>query len=197
MVMKKISKKLSALFLSIVTVVSVFAFPVTASAAEINTQEQRPVVELQAVNTTVTSQEDGFRVQVDLVEQTDERLWVPAGIATFDITINSSNTGGKCDWDVELSNGDLIKGVYGTMEVKQDLFGPINPVWAKMKVHQTYTTGTLFAAAHGSEDFAFGDYEKLDEDENIIFQWYDFSVSGVKNVYTVTDGEKQGEIGDF
>lgn len=44
---------------------------------------------------------------------------------------------------------------------------------------------------------AFGDYEKLDEDENIIFKWYDFSVSGVKHVYYVTDGEKQGEIGDF
>lgn len=33
--------------------------------------------------------------------------------------------------------------------------------------------------------------------ENIIFKWYDFSVSGVKHVYDVTDGEKQGEIGDF
>lgn len=30
-----------------------------------------------------------------------------------------------------------------------------------------------------------------------IFKWYDFSVSGVKHVYDVTDGEKQGEIGDF
>ena len=195
--MKKISKRLSALFLSVVTVLSVFVFPVTGSAAEVGEQDQRSVVELQAVNSTVTPQEDGFQVRVELVEQTDERLWVPAGIATFDIKINSSNTGGHCDWNVALSNGDLIKGVYGTMEVKQDLFGPFNPVWAKMKVRQTYTTGTLFGEAHGSEDFAFGDYEKLDEDENIIFKWYDFSVSGVKHVYDVTDGEKQGEIGDF
>ena len=53
----------------------------------------------------IRDREDGFQVRVELVEQTDERLWVPAGIATFDIKINSSKTGGHCDWNVALSNG--------------------------------------------------------------------------------------------
>ena len=57
--MKKISKRLSALLLSVVTVLRVFVFPVTASAAEVGEQDQRSVVELQAVNSTVTPQEDG------------------------------------------------------------------------------------------------------------------------------------------
>lgn len=195
--MLKINKRLLALLLSVVTILGGFAFPLTANAAEVSTAEEQTVVELQAVNPTVTEQEDGFLVRVDLVEQTNERLYVPVGIAEFDITINSSNTGGTCSWDVTLANGDLIKGVYGKMVVKQDLFGPINPVYARMTVSQTYSTGTLFSSAHGSESFAFGAYEKLDEDENIIFQWYDFSVSGVKNVYTISNGEKQGEVGDF
>ena len=59
--MKKISKRLSALFLSVVTVLSVFVFPVTASAAEVGEQDQRSVVELQAVNSTVTPQEDSSK----------------------------------------------------------------------------------------------------------------------------------------
>lgn len=195
--MLKINKRLIALLLSVATILGGFAFPLTANAAEVSTTEEQTIVELQAVNPTVTEQEDGFLVRVDLVEQTNERLYVPVGIAEFDITINSSNTGGTCNWDVTLSNGDLIKGVYGNFVIKQDLFGPYNPVYADVDVKVTYSTNALYSVAHGARSFAFGAYEKLDEDENIIFQWRDFSVSGVKNTYKITNGEKQGEIGDF
>lgn len=194
--MKRVKKRVVSLFLSVAMLLGTFVFSASATTSNTDILDSRPIVELQAVNQRVMSTDDGFIVTVDLVEDSNARMDVLAGYCIFQIKINSSNTGGTCSWTAKLSNGDFITGVKGKMTVLQDIFGPFNPVYAKMTVDASYL-GTLYDTVYGSESFEFGYGEVLDEDENIIFEWYDFVVYGIEQIYTITNGDIQGEIGEF
>lgn len=190
-------KKVISIILSLVMLLAVNT---TAFAAEItNNTSSRETITLYATNYETTETEQGFIVTADLMQESDgvERLLVPVGIAKFDIRIDSTNTGGEGRWTITLANDDFVKGVYGEMIVKQDWFGPYNPVCAEMTVNEYYAYGTLYKTARGVEYFTFNDDEVFDDSENIIFQWRDFVVTGVTDDYWITNGEKQGEIGDF
>lgn len=190
-------KKLVSVILSLIMLMSVCT---TAFASEISgTTTENGFVTLYATNYETTETEHGFVVTADLVQSSSdtERLIVKVGEATFDIRINSTNTGGEGRWKITLTNDDYVKGVSGDMIVKQDWFGPYNPVCAEMSVYEYYAYGTLYKTAQGVEYFTFDDNEVFSDEDNIIFQWKDFVITGVSDDYWITDGEKQGEIGDF
>lgn len=187
-------KKILSFGLALVMMLSMC---VTAMAADESTNNS-PIT-LYTANCETTETDKGFVVTMDLMQESDgkERLLVPVGIAEFDIRINSTNTGGEGRWKVTLANDDFVKGVDGDMIVKQDWFGPYNPVCAEMTVDEYYTYGTLYKTARGVEYFTFDDNEVFDDSERIIFQWKNFKVTGVIDDYWITNGEKQGKISDF
>lgn len=190
-------KKVVCLILSVIMLLSVSS---TAWATEISDiTSEKSEVKLYAVNPSAAKTEQGFIATADLVQASsgNEKLIVKVGYATFDVRFDSTNTGGEGRWTIVLTNGDFIKGVYGEMIIKRDWFGPVNPVLDTATVSEYYSAGALYQSARGVEYFTFKNGQDFDATDNFIFQWRNFKVTGVTDNYRITNGEKQGEFGDF
>lgn len=79
----------------------------------------------------------------------------------------------------------------GTIIVKRDLFGPINPVLDVVDVNYV-NYGTLFSTANDVAPYDLGDTYK--DSQNFIFQFENFQIQGVQDHYTVGPREVQKEI---
>ncbi len=188
-------KKIVSLFMAVVCFAS---FTVNSLALEI--KEQSVQEELVLENSFTEKTEEGFKITADIVKinpNSSERLKVVVGWATFNIKINKTCTGGQANWDIVLSRNESITAVNGKMIIKQDIFGPFNPVLETMTVSERYSINTLYGSAHGVEYFTFDDDSEFDENSNIIFQWKNFTVSTVSDGYSIENGSDQGDLGDF
>lgn len=199
--MKKIGK-IYGFILTFVLMFSVCVSNVSASeTSEISTGADA-ISELQITNIQMTQVDEGYECTFDLVQevQSDSENstrsigWVVAGAGRFRLTLLPGNGMGYADGSFTLTNGDVIKGVKGTLIIEKDILGPINPNYAKLKVNESYL-GTLYKTANGSESFDFP--ESTSSEQNIIFRWNGFYVYGVEETYSVTNGNVQGKVSDF
>lgn len=185
-------------FISVIlSVFLLFSISGTAFASETaNEPSTKEPITLYAANYKTIETEQGFVVTVDLFCENSKTkgLSIQKGVASFDCRINPTNTGGEVHWRVTLNNGDLVKKVDGELIIKEDWFGPYNPVCANMTVKFS-GLGALYYKTDGVEYFTFP--EAFDDDKNLIFQWKNFVVTGVTEMYYVINGEQQGEVSDF
>ncbi len=174
------------------------------SAGQENSSAEKVVIPLKMVNFEGRKVDVGYEYTCDLVQETQSSSdtvspqaigWIKVGNASFRLILSPDNGIGYADWKFTLTNADFIKGVSGKFYVKKDLFGLYNPVLAEATVSEWYSYGTLYKLAQGSESFKFpGD---VSYNQNVIFQWRNFYITGVTGNYSVTNGESQGKVSDY
>lgn len=92
--------------------------------------------------------------------------WIVVGYGSLKMTLMPENGIGNFNWRMNLTNGDLIKGVRGTFVCeKNDFLNSIN--YAKRNVYESYSVGTLYPTASGQESFTF---KESDKQQNIQIQ---------------------------
>ena len=188
--MKKHFKLITTITLAIVLVLSA---TLTAFDEDNFNNIAKPEIELYAENQSVLYTDDGYSIIVDLYEKNHSTRAIKlVGTATFTLKWSNLLNELEAKWVIRLTNNDKIRSVSGEMILKKDILGPINPTLAEMTVAEWYSYGTKFSKAEGTE-YAIAS-EDIDFDDNYIFQWRDFYVEGVEDMYYVTDGERQGEF---
>lgn len=99
---------------------------------------------------------------------------------------------GEVNWRIALDNGDRITKVRGTLVVEKDLFGPINPNYAKFNIDQRFSGE--YSSASSTYTFSF---QREDKDYNVNFKWSGFYIYGVRGDYSIMNGHRSGKISDF
>lgn len=128
--------------------------------------------------------------------EVNSTIYYKVGTAKFRVYWDSLRREFEGHWSVTLTNGEKIKKVTGVLNVREDWFGPYNPLITELKVNKVYKSGTLFANA---EDVVINDYDgikfkDLYYNTNIILEWKNFKVSSIENTYIVPNGNRQGKI---
>ncbi len=149
----------------------IFSTTATAFATDnCSLEGQKETIQLTAENVQTFVQEDGTTdITLNLYESgSATRAIKLVGTAKFTLRWHNILNRFEGKWEMRLTNGDKIKGVYGLMIVKKDILGPINPTLVEMEVGEYYRYGTLFNNAEGVEEVNCS--KAVDEDDNYIFQ---------------------------
>lgn len=200
-------RKISLILAFIMTFIFCTSTSFASETNELNASSfsgnEEQIYQLQIANMKVTNTDDGYECSFDLLQEVpidseDSARgigWVTVGNGRFRLRIYTGNGLGDVAWNFTLTNGDVISGVKGTLIVEKDILGPINPNYAKIKIDEWYNTGTLFSNATGSEDFDMP--ESIDPDQNIIFRWSGFYITGLRGTYSAPNGNVQGKVREF
>lgn len=170
--------------------------------ATVLTDENAAVTPLSMDNVqTMQSEDGGIEIRFDLTKEVvpEDGVsplaigWIEVvGFGRMRMRLSPDNGIGYFDWELSLTNGDLIKKVAGTLVCeKNDLLNTTN--YAKKKVSESYI-GTLYASARSTETFSFFEDNYK---QNIKFKWSGFILTGVKDTYYLSNGSKSGKVIDF
>lgn len=185
-------KKLALVF-SMLALMMCMLFGTTVGSASAATSEDSTSIPLYIENETITTTNESITFSADLMLDSDSKAIVLSGTFYTTIYIAEDNRIGEIWWTVTL-NSDFIKSVTGTVIVKRDWFGPVNPVLCTRSV-KFYEYQTFFSSARDIVEYDLGKSYK--DSDNLIFQFTDFHVQGVYNDYTVGYREVQKEIRDL
>ena len=184
-------KKLLFTVATMVLSVSAF-FGTTGFYASAETAESEEVVPLYIENEEVTVTDNAITFSAELMMDS-ARANVPDVAGYFDTTIyiDDDNRHGEIWWTVQLGTLDVIKSVTGTVIIKRDWFGPINPLLDTRAVNYV-NYGTQYSTARDIVEYDLGDNYK--DSDNFIFKFENFQVQGVQQHYTIVYKEVQKEI---
>lgn len=168
---------------------------ISASAESVNTDcksAENEAIMLYIENEKIVTTKETITFSAELMIDSEiNRASVIGGLFDTTIYIGNDNRHGEIWWSIVLTTGDVIKSVTGSVIVKRDWFGPINPILYTTSVnHINY--GTQFSTANDIVEYDLGSTYK--DSDNFIFQFRNFQVFGVQEHYTVGYREVQKEI---
>jgi len=198
-------KKIISMAVALVMILSLFSMSAYATDETISAHTPDDVIELVMGEITIVEDENGeVFMEAELLQEVEPEeggmtpmlmVWKVVGVAQFKMSLHQSNGYGDFHWIVTLTNGDVIKAVSGTFVCERNnlLLPDFN--YAKEYVSESYSVGTLYASARGSEMFSFS--STVPSTQNIRFKWANFYVTGVTGIYSVSNGNVTGTVADF
>lgn len=198
-------KTLSAYMLALALALSIMPFQAFAAGVESSScggsESSENPIRLCAVNVIVEESPDGgVSASFDLVKPQDgdpdaqTRIigWQIVGYGQVKCRLIPDNGIGFFDWEFDLTNGDLIKGVSGTFVLERYSTGRNI---AKKAVDETYSVGSLYKRASGSESFDVD--PRISRDLKVRFKWSGFKIRGVDDDYFMDNESVIGTVQEF
>lgn len=183
----------------ILTVVCMFNL-LSLNAFAINDEgiNEEPI-QLSMANVTEEKTDEGYFVSCDLIQETSDNTraigWIAVGYAKFKLELLPSNGVGYVSWQINLTNGDIIKRVRATFVVEKNTL-LFDPNIAKIKVDNVYNPAEYTVSKTDQHSFSV-DEKDLPSDQKIRFKWSGVTITGAKQGYSVENDNVTGTVADF
>ncbi len=189
-------KKVVSIILAMVCMLNLLSLNSFAINDEMINEEP---IQLSMTNVTEEKTDDGYIVSCDLIQETSDNTraigWVVVGYAKFKLELLPSNGIGFVSWQINLTNGDVIKRVRATFVVEKNTL-LFDPNIAKIKVDNVYTPAEYTISKGDQHSFSV-DERDLPNDQKIRFKWSGVTITGAKQGYSVESDNVTGTVADF